>query len=191
MSGPTDASIFRSDGLNAFEVVWNDEAMTDIDDEATALKDTLEYQRASVRSIVEGLSEADWHRSVVPSGWTPAGFVEHLAGAEWHWFQGVIEGVQFVPPADEDFVPYDPYAAFTSDLPSSEILRNYQEECDRSDAVLSKVTMSSAPKGRHGDAEIPSVRWIVLHMIEETATHSGHLEIARELMDGQTKLGLR
>src|ERR1700684_3590835 len=68
--------------------------MTDEDDEKAALTEFLETQRASVRSIVGGLSEEDWHRSVVPSGWTPAGFVEHLGGAEYHWFQQVIEGNQ-------------------------------------------------------------------------------------------------
>jgi hypothetical protein len=165
--------------------------MTEQDEEKEALLHFLEYQRSSVRSIVAGLSEEAWHTSVVPSGWTPAGFVEHLAGAEYHWFQSVIEGIEFVPPPDEDFVPYDPNAAFVSDLSSSEILRIYQEECDRSDAVLAKVTTSTKPLGRHGEDEVPSVRWVVLHMIEETATHSGHLEIARELLDGQTKLGNR
>ena len=93
---------------------------------------------------------------------------------------------------DEDFVPYDPYAAFTSDLPSEEVLRNYIETCDLSDAVLRQVRpCRTKPKGRHGDEEVPDVRWVVLHMIEETATHSGHLEIARELLDGQTRLGNR
>ena len=47
------------------------------------------------------------------------------------------------------------------------------------------------PRGRHGDDEIPNVRVVILHMIEETAAHSGHLEIARELLDGRTDLGLR
>jgi hypothetical protein len=160
-------------------------------DEKAALHDFLQNQRTSVRSIVEGLSEEGWHTSVVPSGWTPAGFVEHLAGAEYHWFQAVIAGVVYEPQPDEEFVPYDPNAAFVSDLPSSEILRNYLEECERSDAVLATAAMSDKPRGRHGDKEVPSVRWVVLHMIEETATHSGHLEIARELLDGQTKLGHR
>jgi hypothetical protein len=53
------------------------------------------------------------------------------------------------------------------------------------------VSMSDRPRGRHFDNEVPSVRWVMLHMIEETATHSGHLEIARELLDGQTRLGNR
>jgi hypothetical protein len=165
--------------------------MTEEDDEKEALSQFLEYQRNSVRSIVSGLSEEDWHRSVVPSGWTPAGFVEHLGGAEYHWFQQVIEGIEEDFSEEEDYVPYDPYAAFVSHLPSVEILRNYQETCDLSDAVLAKTSVSAKPKGRHGDEEVPSVRWVVLHMIEETATHSGHLEIARELMDGQTRLGNR
>jgi hypothetical protein len=165
--------------------------VTEENDEKAALLQFLEYQRASVRAIVEGLSEEAWHTSVVPSGWTPAGFVEHLSGAEYHWFQGVIEGIKFESPPDEEFVPYDPYAAFVSDLSSSEILRNYREECERSNAVLAGTTMSAKPRGRHGADEVPSVRWVVLHMIEETASHSGHLEIARELLDGQTRLGLR
>jgi hypothetical protein len=160
-------------------------------DEKAALLSFLEYQRASVRSIVAGLSEEAWHSSVVPSGWTPAGFVEHLAGAEYHWFQDVVEGIQVDFSSEEDFVPYDPYAAFVSDLTSAEILRNYADECERSNAVLAKVTMSDKPVGHHGDQEVPNVRWVVLHMIEETATHSGHLEIARELLDGQTRLGNR
>ncbi len=165
--------------------------MSEESDEKEALTAFLEYQRNSVRSVVSGLSEEAWHTSVVPSGWTPAGFVEHLAGAEWHWFQGVIEGVELDFSSEEDFVPYDPYAAFVSDLPSSEILQNYAEECARSNAVLATKTMSTKPLGRHGDEEVPDVRWVVLHMIEETATHSGHLEIARELLDGQTRLGNR
>jgi hypothetical protein len=165
--------------------------MSDDDNEKAVLIQFLEYQRASVRSVVEGLSEEAWHTSVVPSGWTPAGFVEHLGGAEFHWFQQVIEGNVEDFSAEEDFVPYDPYAAFVSDLSSTEILRNYQETCDLSDAVLAKHSMSDKPVGRHGDEEVPSVRWVVLHMIEETATHSGHLEIARELLDGATRLGNR
>src|SRR5580700_5400545 len=116
--------------------------MTDADDEKAMLHEFLETQRESVKNIVSGLSEEGWHTSVVPSGWTPAGFVEHLGGAEYHWFQQVIDGNVEDHSDEEDYVPYDPYAAFVSDLPSDEILRNYQETCDLSDAVLAKVTLS-------------------------------------------------
>jgi hypothetical protein len=165
------------------------------DDEKRALLHFLEYQRASVLSIVEGLDEEAWHRSVVPSGWTPAGLVQHLGDAERHWFQQVVTGSEADLPWDEGRPPYDPEAAFTCDRPSTDVIAYYREQCKRSDAVLAVTSMSARPRGRHNDPdiadEISSVRWIVLHMIEETASHSGHLEIARELLDGRTNLGLR
>jgi hypothetical protein len=157
-----------------------------------ALLGFLAAQRDVVLSIVAGLDEEAWHRSVVPSGWTPAGLVGHLGGAEWHWFQGVVMGKDPEPaPGDEDLTPYDPTAAFVSDEPSAEILRFYRDQCASSDAVLAVTPLSARPRGSHGRYEPPDVRWIVLHMIEETARHAGHLDIARELIDGQTGLGPR
>jgi Protein of unknown function (DUF664) len=128
-----------------------------------------------VLSIVGGLDKETWHRSVVPSGWTLAGLVEHLAGAELHWFQGVVAGSDPELPPDEDLPPYDPTAAFVADLPSAEIIREYREQCALSDAVLAVTPLSAPPRGRHGRAdrdEPPNVRWVVLHMIEETARHA-------------------
>jgi hypothetical protein len=170
--------------------------MTDQPDnkEDQALLAFLDAQRNAVLSIVEGLDEEAWHRSVVPSGWTPAGLVEHLGGAEWHWFQGVVTGAVPEPPPGEDLPPYDPAAAFVSELPSAEIISFYRDQCARSDEVLAATPLSAQPRGRHGGPEMdepPDVRWIVLHMIEETARHAGHLDIARELIDGQTGLGPR
>ena len=165
------------------------------DAEDQALLAFLTAQRDAVLSIVAGLDEEAWHRSVVPSGWTPAGLVEHLGGAEWHWFQGVVTGVKPEPPSeDEDLSPYDPTAAFVTDLPSAEIIRFYRDQCASSDAVLAVTPLSARPRGKHGDPgedEPPDVRWVVLHMIEETARHAGHLDIARELLDGKTGLGPR
>ena len=161
------------------------------DDEKGALLQALQYQRASVLAIVEGLDEGDWHRSVVPSGWTVAGLVAHLGDAERHWFQEVVAGKAIDLPWDEGRPPYDPTAAFTTDRPSTDVLAYYCGLCRRSDQVLAGTSMSDAPVGRHRGAEVSDVRTVVLHMIEETAAHSGHLEIARELLDGRTGLGLR
>ncbi len=74
------------------------------------------------------------------------------------------------------------------------MLAYYRQQCERSDEVLARTPLSAAPRGRHGDPgleEPADLRWIVLHLIEETACHAGHLDIARELLDGQTDLGLR
>jgi len=165
------------------------------DTEDGALLAFLAAQREAVLSIVAGLDEDAWHRPVVPSGWTPAGLIDHLGGAEWHWFQGVVAGAAAGPPPEEDQPPYDPRnaPAFVSDLPSAEITSSYRDQCAQSDAVLAVTPLSARPLGRHGDPdrEPPDVRWVVLHMIEETARHAGHLDIARELIDGQTGLGRR
>lgn len=164
------------------------------DEEKQALLHFLGYQRASVLSIVEGLDEEMWHRSVVKSGWTPAGLVEHMGDAERHWFQQVVTGSDVDLPWDEGRPPYDPQAAFICDRPAAEVTAYYREQCARSDVVLAVTPLSAPPRGRHGDPDMEepsSARWVVLHMIEETACHAGHLDIARELLDGRTNLGLR
>jgi hypothetical protein len=129
-----------------------------------ALLDFLAAQRAAVLSIGARLDEEAWHRPVVPSGWTPAGLVEHLGGAEWHWFQGVVTGAKPEPaPGDEDLPPYDPTAAFVSDLPAAEIIGFYRDQCASSDAVLAVTPLSAPPRGKHGvpgQDEPPDVRWV-------------------------------
>jgi uncharacterized damage-inducible protein DinB len=170
------------------------------DDESRMLLGFLQYQRDAVLKIVEGLPEEAWQRPVVPSGWTVAGMLRHLGGVEVHWLQHVTTGVIEERPQDEDDEEegeYDPYAAFTCELPSADLIASYRDECRRSDAVLAVTPLSAAPRGLgfHPDPEytkqITNIRWIVLHVIEETAVHSGHLEIARELLDGKTRLGGR
>lgn len=160
--------------------------------ERRVLVQFLQHQRDGVCCIVEGLGEEDWHRSVVPSGWTPAGFVEHLGGAERYWFQHVVTGSEVELPWDEGLPPYEPKAPFTIDRPGADVLAYYRDQCRRSDEVLARTALSAPPLGRLHDPAlelvVTDVRWIVLHMIEETATHAGHLEIARELLDGRTGL---
>jgi len=176
------------------------------DDESRMLLSFLQRQRDSVLMTVEALPEQAWQTPIVPSGWTVAGMLWHLAGAEYHWFQHVTAGGADESPSDEEegeegedgeSGEYDPNAAFTCDLPSADIIADYRDVCRKNDEVLAVTPLSAAPRGLqfHPDpeytAQITSVRWIVLHMIEETATHSGHLEIARELLDGQTRLAGR
>ena len=174
--------------------------MSDVnqDDESRMLLGFLQVQRDAVLKTVEGLPEEGWQRSVVPSGWTVAGMVAHCAGVELHWIHHVTTGViEERPQDDEDEGEYDPNAAFTCDWPSARLLAEYSDVRRRSDEILAVTPLSAAPPGLrfHGDpeytAQITTVRWIVLHVIEEIAVHSGHLEIARELIDGKTRLGGR
>ena len=171
------------------------------DDDSRTLLGFLQYQRDSVLKVVEGLPEEAWQTPVVPSGWTVAGMLAHLGGVEHHWLQDAVMGRVAQPSQEESSQEeegeYDPTAAFTIDASSAELIANYREECKRSDEVLAVTPLSAAPLGLdcHQDteytAQITNLRWIVLHVIEETAVHSGHLEIARELLDGSTRLANR
>ena len=157
------------------------------------LRSFLDAQRASVLAILDGLDESALRTPVVPSGWTPLGLLEHLGGAERHWFQQVATGSVDAPPwppdPDEDWD-----APFTSDHPTQAVFDFYRATCARSNAVLDATPLSTPPRGRHNqplDEPVTDLRWIVLHMIEETARHAGHLDLARELLDGRTGLGPR
>ncbi|SDI29962.1 DinB family protein [Nonomuraea jiangxiensis] len=155
-------------------------------------KDTLllflEAQRASVLAIIDGLDTAALTTTVLPSGWTPLGLIEHLGHAERHWFQEIATGSAEPLPWSDDPEP------LTTTRPPSTVLAFYRAQCERSNAVLAALPLSQRPRRRHPGPlgeEVTDLRRIVLHMIEETARHAGHLDVVRELLDGRTGLGPR
>jgi len=159
-----------------------------VDGEKAALRWFLRAQRDSVLAIVEGLDEEALTTPVLPSGWTPLGLIEHLGYAEHHWFQQVALGSAEPLPLRAGDPPL-----VTSRSPG-QVFAYYREQCARSDEVLDATPLTAPPIGRHGDDlddEITDLRRIVLHMIEETARHAGHLDAVRELIDGKTGLGPR
>lgn len=151
----------------------------------------LAAQRESVLAIVAGLDETALRRPVTPSGWTPLGMIEHLAHAERFWFQHVLTGQMSDLPwqqSDEDEEP------FVSPHPTEAVMAFYRDTCALSDAMLAGTPLTTKPVGSvsAGLVELArDARTIVLHMIEETARHAGHLDIGRELIDGRTGLGAR
>ncbi|MFI9601421.1 DinB family protein [Streptomyces sp. NPDC052043] len=148
----------------------------------------LAAQRAGVLAIVDGLDMQALTTSVLPSGWTPLGLIEHLGHAEKHWFEEVVTG------AAEPLPWSDAPAPLTTPRAPEVVFAFYDDQCRRSDAVIARTPLSAPPRGRHpepmGD-ELADLRGIILHVIEETARHAGHLDIVRELIDGQTGLGPR
>jgi hypothetical protein len=140
----------------------------------------LRAQRERVFAVVDGLDDAQLRTAALPSGWTPLGLIEHLGHAEWHWFQEVTLGVADPMPSPDEADGAKAVFAF------------YREQIDRADEVLRTTPLDSAPRGRHGDGngrDAVDLRVVVLHMIEETARHLGHLDAARELIDGRIGLG--
>jgi uncharacterized damage-inducible protein DinB len=158
------------------------------DDEKNALLMFLEAQRSSVLAIVDGLDDQALTTPVLPSGWTPLGLIEHLGHAERHWFQEIVTGSAEPLPWPDDNTP------LTTPRPPSAVFAFYRAQCERSNAVLASLPLSTPPRGRHPGwlgEETTDLRRIVLHMIEETARHAGHLDVVRELLDGKTGLGPR
>jgi len=155
--------------------------------EKAALLGWLQAQRDSVTAIVTGLDPTLAGSSVVPSGWTTVGLVGHLADAEHLWAEIVLAAPW--SPGDDDG-----YAADSTVSALTRALSRYQQQAERTDAILADLPLDARPPGLDQPGlpvEFRDVREVVLHLIEETARHAGHLDIARELLDGRTGLGPR
>jgi hypothetical protein len=152
--------------------------------ESQALLSSLVTQRDHVLGILEGLSEQDLRRPMLPSQWTCAGLVHHLAiDVERFWFRAVIAGEKV--PGDE---PDDAWQV-PAGLTAGAVLDLYRREIGLADAIIAATSLDSPPAwwpdDLFGGWRLTDLREIVLHVIAETACHAGHLDAARELIDGQ------
>jgi uncharacterized protein DUF664 len=155
--------------------------------ETAMLLKWLTGQREHVLGILEGLSDADLRRPVLPSGWTCLGLVHHLAiDVEQFWFRHVVAGEPMGAEADAD----DAWQV-GPDVPASEVLALYRREIERADVIIGGTGLDAAPAWWpefFGSFRLENLREIVLHVIAETACHAGHLDAVRELIDGRTWL---
>ncbi|WP_299530565.1 DinB family protein [uncultured Streptomyces sp.] len=156
-------------------------------DERTQLVGWLDLQRSIVRWKCEGISEEDAHRAVLPGSplMTVAGIVSHLRWTEHGWFQVIFRdqeahlNPQYAEAVEED-------ADFMADgIPLDLLLEAYDRECTASNSVFSAHAPDAPSQHPRFTSGAPSLRWIVLHMIEETARHAGHLDAIREILDGE------
>ncbi len=157
-------------------------------DERTQLTGWLDLQRSFVRMKCEGLDEADAHRKMLPTSplMTMAGLVAHLRWNEYAWFQLSMAGVPDTgqTPWTEDGHP--DAEMFVDDRPLAELLDEYDAECARSNEAIADLPLDALEQGPTSDGGAASLRYVLCHMIEETARHVGHLDIIRELIDGAT-----
>lgn len=150
----------------------------------------LGRQRDHVLGILDGLDEEALRRPVLPSGWSCAGLVQHLArDDEFFWFQCVAAG-----DADAIAQLMDGEAwQLADDVTGAGVLALYREEIQHSDRVLATASLDAEPAwwpDFFGDFRLDTIREVVLHVLTETATHAGHLDAARELIDGRQWLVL-
>ncbi|WP_405062922.1 DinB family protein [Kribbella sp. NBC_01505] len=152
-------------------------------DERTQLIGWLDLQRMLVRRKLEGLRVQDEHRVVFPDSplMTPAGLVSHLRWDEHLWF----EVVYLNGPRDEN--PTFRKDVENADMrvegvPLAQLLDEFDAQWARSNEIIAAHSLDDVGQ----DPEFaPSLRWIVIHVVEETARHVGHLDTMRELLDGQ------
>jgi hypothetical protein len=153
-------------------------------DERTQLVGWLDMQRALVHWKCEGLSEAGAHRSVLPTSplMTMAGVVSHLRWVENSWFEVLFLGKPAVGPQLEG--PEDAEMVVDG-IPLSQLLAEYDRQCVVSNEIIAAHPLDQT--GLHLDhpSGAASLRWMLLHMVEETARHVGHMDTIRELLDGQ------
>jgi uncharacterized damage-inducible protein DinB len=153
------------------------------------LLDYLDFYRAVIAAKVDGLDADELSESVVPSGWTPAGLANHLANVERRWLRwGFL--AEPVPDPWRDHTEDDGWV--TPGASSAELRVMLEEAGEWSRAIVEAhpLTATAAVGGRFTDeASAPQLQWILLHLIQEYARHAGHLDIARELVDGRTGEG--
>src|SRR5688500_5865036 len=144
-------------------------------DERTQLVGWLDLQRALVHYKCEGLAEHDAHRALLPTSpdMTIAGLVSHLRWVEHCWFEVLFldrpagDNPQFGEVEAADFrVGYAP-------LP--ELLDEYARQCAVSNGIVAASSLDACGQNAEYGADGLTLRWILLHMLEEVARHVGHL----------------
>ena len=145
----------------------------------------LDWHRATLAVKCEGLTDDQLReRSVPPSGLSLLGLVRHMAEVEIGWFRVVLNGEDVPDLYDRTS---DPDADFTG-AASGDVAADFASwaaECDlarKAAAAAPSLEIMSAALTRRGNRV--SLRWILVHMIEEYARHNGHADLLRERIDG-------
>lgn len=143
----------------------------------------LDNNRAVMPWKLRGLSEEDARRPMVDSGTSALGIVKHLAWVEYWWFAFNFAGEEVDFPWSDD----DPDADFRiePDETIADIVALYEEAVAHSNAIIEAADLDDIAAKKGGGVS-RSLRWIMGHMVEETARHAGHADIVRELIDGTT-----
>lgn len=151
-------------------------------------KDTLlgflRFLRHTVAMKCQGLTEEQMRATPTASGMTLLGMVKHLTIVERYWFRGVfLDADVDLPWSEED--PDGDWRPTEADTAAAAI-SDYLAECEISDAVVADHGLDELAAWAKSDEERVSLRYILTHLIEETARHCGHADIIRESIDGVT-----
>ncbi len=155
-------------------------------DEKTTLEGMLDHYRVLLLEICSGLSDEQLRRPIVPSGTSLLGIIKHLSFVERGWFQENVGNEAHELPFDQETDPDGDWRVEESET-AEDVFSMYRASIEKSRQVMAQKSLDDL-------VEFPrrrgySVRWILAHMLEETARHAGHADILRELIDGRTGTG--
>ncbi|MGI8775667.1 MAG: DinB family protein [Actinomycetota bacterium] len=147
--------------------------------ELEMLRAFLDYHRATILQKIADVDEEDLRKQMVPSGTSLLGILKHLAHVERWWFRTVFHDEELDYPWTDD----DPDADWRIDDSESaeDIVRLYKYETAMAREIVNAAAPDDVAKRKQTQF---SLRWILLHMIQETARHNGHADILREMVDG-------
>ncbi|WP_308466136.1 DinB family protein [Rathayibacter soli] len=155
-------------------------------DERTSLIEYLNYQRATVLMKTADLSREQLCRRHPPSELTLAGLLKHLWLVEDSWITDRFLGQSELEPWNSAPFDGDPDWEMHSALDDDPdwLRASYADACARNDALIAGHGLDdlAVRKLRNGDDW--TLRWVLLHLIEETARHAGHADLLREAIDG-------
>jgi hypothetical protein len=153
-------------------------------DEKVMIEAFLDWHRATALCKLDGLTDEELRRPHAPSGLTPLGIVKHLGAVELSWFRIDFAGED--PESIPDLGEFEDYWRIEPDETTADVVAFYQDEVNRSRAITAAAALDDLARNPQPEDTGLTLRWILLHMIQETARHNGHLDLIREAIDGRT-----
>ena len=152
--------------------------------ERATLTAFLDFQRATLAVKCEGLTDAQLReRAVPPSSLSLLGLVRHMAEVEANWFRPLLGGEPmggiWAPGLDVDVAFRDAATASVADAFGA-----WEAECEHARRLVSAAPSLDLAAQRGGGRY--TLRWVLVHMVEEYARHNGHADLLRERIDGAT-----
>lgn len=161
-------------------------------DEIATLLGFLDFQRATLEWKCAGLDAEGLRATTAASTMTLGGLLKHLAYVEDHWCSRALHGNPPEPPWDDVDWAADRDWEWSSAAgdPPEELWRLWRDAVSRSRDLVRRALdedgLERLAQPRRGDDRRPSLRWILIHLIEEYARHNGHADLLREAVDGET-----
>jgi len=150
--------------------------------EKDSLHISLDRHRDVVLWKLEGLDDEQARRRMTPSGTSLLGLVQHLAAVEYSWFCETFgRATEPLPFVDGD---EDADLRVGADESVESVVAFYGRARAAADSVIIGLSLDDVGQAWFGESV--TLRWLLIHMIEETARHAGHMDILRELIDGST-----